>query len=165
MDWNDHILVERNFGVTSQREEGRETIAKVRKLLNTVPAGPQEVTFDSIIDLTGNAAKFLATGLTIPAGSIVKYAGLFIETLVVGGGTTVKVALGQNAGTTNTFGTSGDLLLGTNVAAMFATKNAASYGLDLCGVTSAGTALGDTNLTAGKVRVVVIYDQPATLTA
>lgn len=139
-------------------------IRQIKDILDNVPEGRIRVRTDTIVDLTGNAAKFKNI-LTIPAGSIVQYVAANITELVVGGSTTVKVGIGPNGSSTNKYGHGAALTVNTKIQGLFnvVTPLAADEAVDVCGVVTAGTSLGDTNLTAGKVRVVIVYDKPAVL--
>ena len=153
-----------NRGTTIGIEQDVEAnFDAVRTRLMTDPAGVQEMRVDVTLDLTALGALFKNI-CTIPPGSKVKVAILQILQLVVAGGTTVKLGIGPHAGTVNLFGNTGDLLKNTQIGkvpADAASLIASSTGIDLCAVTSAGNAAGDTNISAGMVRVVIVYDTPA----
>jgi hypothetical protein len=113
---------------------------------------------DEVVDLTGNAALFKAMATAIPAGAIIEEVVQAITVLVVGGGTTVKTGIGLNGSDPDAYGLAGALTKNTKKAGRVEPPAplAAATTLEVCGCTTAG-ALGDTNLTAGKVRVRVTY--------
>lgn len=151
--------------VKSQAQDQEITLAQLRTEMLTDPAGVKEVKVDSVIDFTSNATKYINV-CTIPAGSKVKCATIQILTLVVGGSTTVKLGLGTNATSPSLLGKTAALTKNSQnnvVPADAASLIATSTAIDLNGVTTAGTALGDTNVTAGTARVIIVYDTPAIL--
>lgn len=113
---------------------------------------------DEVVDLTGNAALFKAMVAQIPAGAIIEEVVHAITELVVGGGTTVKTGIGLNGSAPSAYGLAGALTVNTKKAGRVEPPAplAVATNLEVCGCTVAG-ALGDTNLTAGKVRVRVTY--------
>lgn len=126
--------------------------------------GLQFKQIDEVVDLTALGANSLALTTPIPAGAVILSAQANIDELVVAGGTTVKVALGLAAGDVDKYGKSADLVLNTkfNTMADWAVL-AAQEDIAVCGVTSDGSALGDTNISAGKVHVRIVYLQLASL--
>ena len=113
---------------------------------------------DEVVDLTGNAATFKAMATQLPAGAIIEEVVQAITVLVVGGGTTVKTGIGLHATDPDAYGLSGALTVNTKKAGRIEPPAplAAATTLEVCGCTVAG-AIGDTDLTAGKVRVRVTY--------
>lgn len=158
--FSDNVVVKRNTGKGIIQEN--VPLSLLRSTINAPGFGANEVVVDMIIDFTSNNTKFINI-CTPPAGSIITYVGLYVTVTVVGGSTTVKLAIGANAGTTNSYGVAATLTAGTTISSCFSTVVAASTGIDLNGVVTAGTSLGDTALTAGKVHVVVIYKTPTIL--
>ena len=168
----DQVVVTNKTTVTGDRGETLTrtqdqliTLEQLRTEISSDPSGLTEVKVDSIIDFTGNAALYKNV-CTIPAGSKVKLAIIQITELVVGGGTTVKLGLGPNGGDMDQLGITAALTKNSQVGRYPAEALgiiAAETVVDLNGVTTAGTALGDTNVTAGKARVIIVYDKPAVL--
>lgn len=116
------------------------------------------IVVDEVVDLTGNTAKFKAMATAIPAGAIIEEVVQAITVLVVGGGTTVKVGVGLNGSAPSAYGLTSALTKNTKQAGRVqppAPLSAATT-LEVCGCATAG-GIGDTNLTAGKVRVRVTY--------
>ena len=105
----------------------------------------------------GAAAKYRALTTAIPAGAIIIGAETTTKTLVVAGGTSVKIALGQHAGTVNKYGVSADLAANTKITTPTDWIVNAGEQIDVCLVVAAGNALGDTNGSAGTVRVRLYY--------
>ncbi len=120
---------------------------------------------EETVSLVGAAAKFVALTTPIPAGAVILSAQLNVEALVVAGGTTVKVALGLNAGDVDKYGKTATLVKNqkANVIPDHAVL-AAPEQIDVCGVVTDGSALGDSNFTAGSVRVRIVYLELASLT-
>jgi len=110
------------------------------------------------VDLTDAGAKYVAMSNALPSGAVILSVQANIETLVEAGGTTVKVGIGVQDGDMDEYGLSGDLLQNTKIdtipdwAVLAAEKT-----LHVCGCTTDGSALGDTNLSAGLVRVRIVY--------
>jgi hypothetical protein len=168
----DTIVVQNKTSVTddrgvtkSQNQDQEITLAQLRAEIMSDPAGSIEVKVDEIIDFTGNATKYKNV-CTIPAGSKVKLATVQITELVVGGSTTVKLGLGPNGGDVDQLGITAALTKNTQInkvptdaLGIIASQTA----IDLNGVVTNGSALGDTNVTAGKARVIIVYDKPAVL--
>lgn len=170
--YNDTIVVKERKTETQDRGEVKTlqkdfeiSFDQLRTQMLTDPAGMKEVRVDTVIDFTANATKFINV-CTIPAGSKVKCAIIQILTAVTGGSTTVKLGLGPNAGDMDQLGKTAALTKNSQVGSVPTDALgliATSTAIDLNGVTTAGTALGDTNVTAGTARVVIVYDTPAVL--
>ncbi len=151
--------------VKSQAQDQELTLSQLRTEMLSDPAGMKEVKVDSVIDFTGNATLF-KTVAVVPAGSKIKSAIIQILTLVVGGSTTVKLGLGTHGTSPSLLGKTAALTKNSQnglVPADAASLIASQTTIDLSGVTTAGTALGDTNVTAGTARVIIVYDTPAVL--
>lgn len=116
------------------------------------------IVVDEVVDLTGNTALYKAMATQIPAGAIIEEVVQAITVLVVGGGTTVKVGVGLNGSDPDAYGLTAALTKNTKKSGRVEPPAplATATTLEVCGCTTAG-ALGDTNLTAGKVRVRVTY--------
>jgi 3-oxoacyl-ACP reductase-like protein len=152
----DKIIVVDIDGNTYTEKE--VTFDEVRTRLFNDPIGMKEVRSDETYSLAALGAKFKAT-ITVPAGAVIKYIAASIVTLVVAGGTTVKLAIGVNDDDVNEYLTLSALTAGTKSAALIAPAVLASQKiLDINGIVTDGSALGDTNISAGSVRVVVVYD-------
>lgn len=138
------------------------TVAGVEALMLAGTPGGAGVAIkciEEVVDLTGNAAKYKSLTTAIPAGSSVLAVQANIEAAVTGGGTTVKVGIGLNGSATNKYGVIAALTKNTKLNTINPALPvlAGNETIDVCGVTTAGNALGDTNITAGKVRVRVVY--------
>lgn len=126
--------------------------------------GLQIKVIDETVDLTAAGAKYKAMTTPVPAGAVILSVQANIEALVVAGGTTVKVGLGPNAGTVAKYGKSASLVKNQkiNIIPDWAVL-AGDEAIDVCGVVTDGTTLGDTNISAGSVRVRVVYLQTVSL--
>lgn len=170
--YNDTVVIKNRTTQTQDRGEVKTLLQDIeinfdqlRTQMLTDPAGLQEVRVDKVIDFTANATKFINV-CTIPAGSKVKCAIVQILTLVVGGSTTVKLGIGTHGTSPSLLGKTSALTKNAQnglVPADAASLIASSTAIDLNGVTTAGTALGDTNVTAGTARVIIVYDTPVVL--
>lgn len=172
LDWSLDGVVVRNRksvvgddGITKTLTQDSDyTFDQFRTRLLQDPSGLQEVRVDKTLDLTTLGALFLNV-CTIPAGSKVKCAIIQILTLVVAGGTSVKVGLGTNGTSPSLLGKTSALTKNAQnglVVADAASLIASQTNIDVCAVASGG-AIGDTNISAGSVRVVIVYDTPAVL--
>jgi len=126
-----------------------------------------------IIDETlSPAAVETNLSATIPVGAVVRYVGACVMSSLTGGGTTATWGVGT-AGDGDKYGTAG---FGDTVADAL-TKNsksrccptpttlAAAEQICVTGCATGGTSDGNTALTVGTIRVVVIYDAPLALTS
>lgn len=119
---------------------------------------------DEVISLAAAGAKFKATSAAVPAGAVILLVQANIDTLAVAGGTTAKLALGLHGGDVDKYGISADLLKNTKIntipdwAVLSGTEQ-----IDINGVLTDGSDLGDTNLSAGAVHFRCMYAQPAAL--
>lgn len=120
---------------------------------------------DETISLASLGAKFVALTTAIPSGAVIVSAQLNVEALVVAGGTTVKVALGINDGDVDKYGITTNLTKNQKINTIpdWAVLSAEEQ-IDVCAVVTNGSALGDTNVSAGSVRVRIVYLQLASLT-
>lgn len=140
------------------------SMADFYKEINTYPEGIQRIRKDVTVDLTNHTEAF-KNAISIPAGAIVRYVAAKVLTAVTGGGTTVKLGIGVNDGDVDKWLSLATLTAGTKGAALIVDGSAFSAGetLDVNGIVTDLSALGDTDLTAGTVRVVVVYDVPGAL--
>ncbi len=129
----------------------------------TLASGLQFVEVEQVVDLTAAAAKFVAMSCVIPSGAIILSAQMNIDALVVAGGTSVKVGLGLHGGTCNTWGNTGDLLKNTKANLLGTTVLSGDTTPEVCACASTATGLGDTNFSAGSVRVRIAYLKAASL--
>lgn len=130
----------------------------------TLAEGLRAIVVEETIDLTDMDAKFVPITHEIPAGAVILSAQANIEALVVAGGTTVKVALGINDGDVDKYGISADLTKNAKISTIpdWAVLSSAEQ-IDVCGVVTNGSALGDADITAGLVRVRIVYLEAADL--
>jgi len=120
---------------------------------------------DETVDLTAAGAKFVAMATAIPTGALILGVQANIEVLVVAGGTSVKIGLGSNGADMDKYGLSASFVKNikiNTIPAAYAVL-AAPLTLDVSVCTTTGAALGDTNVSAGSVRVRVIYLVPTSL--
>lgn len=117
-----------------------------------------------MVDLTDLGAKYKAVSVALPAGAVFAGVQAKIAKTVVAGGTTVKVAVGLNAGDVDLYGITPTLLKNAALAGGasgqlidFGVYQAAPITFDVCGVVTDGSALGDTDISAGLVQVNVYY--------
>lgn len=172
LDWSaDGIVIKNRYtktledGTVKNLEQVKDyTFDAFRTRVLQDPSGLQEVRVDVTLDLTTLGALFKNV-CTIPAGSKVKCAIIQILTLVVAGGTSVKVGLGTTGTSPSLLGKTATLLKNAQnglVPADAASLIAGSTNIDISAVATGG-AIGDTNISAGSVRVVIVYDTPAVL--
>lgn len=104
--------------------------------------------------------------LNVPANSVVRSVQANCESALTGGGTTVTWSIGI-AGTVNKYGTvaGGNSLTKNGKLNYMATpaRLASSEQIVLTGAAAGGAAAGDTALTAGSVRVRIVYETLVTL--
>lgn len=149
------VISHQTFQAALARDDAEALIAS---LGSTDSEGLQLKVIEEIVDFTGNAAKFKAMATAVPADSVILSIQANVEELLVGGSTTVKFALGINDGDTDKYGVGAAFTKNTKISTLpdYAVLSAEEQ-IDVNGVVTAGTSLGDTNLTAGKVRVRVVY--------
>lgn len=159
LNWDDEIEVLHRVGNGVERVA--RPFSEIKERMNNNPDyGMKEVTVDQEFVLDG----FFVEALTVPAGAVLKYIALNIIETAVAGGTTVKVGLGINDGDVDKYGITANLTVNSKITnPIDYNKLAADETIDITGVTSDGSALGDTEFSAGKVRVVAIYEQPVAL--
>ena len=105
------------------------------------------------------AAKFKPLTTAIPAGAQMIGAECNVQTLVVAGGTSTGIALGQNGGTVNKYGFVNTLTQNSKITTPTDWIVNAGEQIDVCITVAGGAALGDTNANAGTVRVRIYYFQ------
>lgn len=134
--------------------------AAVASLGGTIAEGLQLMVIEETVSLVGAGAKYKALTTAIPAGCVIVSVNANIESLVVAGGTSVKVGLGKHGGTCNTYGASADLVKNHKLGAIadWAVLSADEQ-IDVCACATVATGLGDTNFSAGSVRVRIVYLQ------
>jgi len=142
---------------------GATTAALAFGMGDTATEGSQLMVIDETVDLTAAGAKFVALTNTIPAGSVIVSVQGNIESAITAGGTSVTVSLGLNATDPDKYGTvnAGDSLSkNAKLDKMVAwSVLGAAEQIDVCACVTGGAALGDTNFSAGSVRVRVVYWQ------
>lgn len=135
-----------------------EKVAVAAHEIGEVGYGTEFKVIDEIVDLTAAGAKFVAMANSIPAGAVIISAQMNIQEAVVAGGTSVKVGLGDHSGTCNTWGNTSVLTLNAKAKALAAySVLAAQTTPEVCACASTATGLGNTNFSAGKVRVRIVY--------
>lgn len=119
---------------------------------------------EEVVALAAAGAKFVAMTNAIPAGAVILSAQLNLDSLVVAGGTSVKVGLGDHTGVCNTYGNTLALTKNTkaNLLPAYAAL-ASAVTLEVCACATVATGLGDSNFTAGNVRVRIVYLKTASL--
>lgn len=170
----DTIPVRQNLQVTVQPEgvvknlkvRQELTLDQFRQRVMTDPAGLQEVRIDQTFDLTTLGAAFVNI-CTIPTGSKVRLAALQILTTVVVASTGDSLGIGTN-GTTPALLLQGAVNLAKNykITSIPADANGIIIGstaIDLCATKNSDGTLSSSNITAGKVRVLLVYDKPVVL--
>jgi hypothetical protein len=113
------------------------------------------------------AAKYKTLTQTIPAGALILSSAVNIQSTITAGGTSVKVGLGLNGSTPSSYGLAADLVKNSKITNGFlggtVTPLAAPLTLDVCICETTGAALGNTDATAGTVRVRIVYEESAAL--
>jgi hypothetical protein len=142
------------------------TLDELHQRLFTDPTGLQEVRIDQTFDLTDLDAAYVAVAV-IPAGSKVKRATIQILTTVEDDGTGDSLGLGTH-GTTPALLLQGaaDLTQNYQLSKIPVDANAiiaSQTTIDLCATVNADGSLSDGVITAGSVRVLLVYDTPAIL--
>ncbi len=142
------------------------TVDEFRECIMADPAGLKEVRIDQTFNLASLGAAYVNI-CTIPAGSKVRLAVIQILTAVTFASSGTSLGIGTHAGTPTL------LLAGAaNLAKNYQKANmpvdaagiiATSTGIDLCGVVQADGTISLGNITAGRVRVLLVYNTPAIL--
>jgi hypothetical protein len=109
------------------------------------------------------AAKYKTLTTYIPANAVIHCVQANITSAVTAGGTSVKIGLGDHSGTTNTYGLTSGLTKNLKITTPVTPALFGGGAIDVCVTTTAGTGLGDTNASAGAVRVRIVYEQVADL--
>ena len=138
-----------------QRKQVDRTVTELDAALKAKAESQHIRRFDSELDLTTLGAQSIAV-LTLPAASRVEAAWMHITETVVAGGSAVKMGLGPT-GTKNKYGVTADLVAGTKTKVPLHTLLTSSEAVLLQCVQTDGTTAGGTNISAGKVRVVIEY--------
>lgn len=126
--------------------------------------GYQLMVIDETLNLTALGAKFKALTTAVPSGAVILSAQANIEAAVTAGGTTALVALGLNGGDVDKYGISTALTKNNKINTIPAhAVLSGTEQIDVCGVVVGGATLGDTNISAGSVRVRVVYAIPTSL--
>jgi hypothetical protein len=152
VDWDDNVLVQRNDGTLHTEING--TVLELDNCLRDRAESRKLNRFDQTFDLTELDALEIAV-LTLPACEV-KYAAAIVRELVVAGGTTVKLGIGPT-GTKNKYGNLATLVVGAHVETVFSTVLTSTEDVLLSAVATNGTSAGDTNISAGSVRIVIEY--------
>lgn len=137
-------------------------------LIRHVPGAFKEYRIDEVVDFTSNAAAYKAISEAIPAGSVVLTAGATVLVTLVDGGTADSFGIGPQGSDPDKYGkpASAGLTAGTtfNLPLVDAVLTSAET-IHVNGIVQATGALGDGNVTAGKVRVVLTYRTADTIPA
>ena len=154
-------------GNTKQIKVNQElTLDQLHQRLFTDPTGLKEVRIDQTFDLTALGATFTPI-CVIPAGSKVKLAKLQILTAVTTASSGDSLGIGTH-GTTPTLLLAGAANLTKNyqvgkVPADAASIIASQTTIDLCATVQSDGSISLGNITAGRVRVLLVYITPAVL--
>lgn len=123
----------------------------------------KSVVIDEVVDFTGLDVASKAMTAEIPAGAVIESVQANIDALVVAGGTTVKVGIAPDVADPDEYGLSAALTKNTKISVIPAPAVlATAETLSVFACATAG-GVGDTNITAGKVRVRVTYRVAAAL--
>jgi hypothetical protein len=147
--------------VAQADEEGVSAIS----LGSNATTGLQVKVLEEVVVLTDAGAKFVAMTTPIPAGAVILSVQANIDVLAVAGGTSVKVGLGLNATDVNKYGITSALTknLKINTIPDWAVLSAPET-IDVCAAVTDGSDVGDSNFSAGSVRVRIVYLEPVGLT-
>lgn len=117
-----------------------------------------------IVDKTVSPAAVETAVFTVPAGAIIDLVQANCEAALTGGGTTATWSVGINGdvdkyGTAGLYPTQGNSLAQNSKSNWLATsvQLTSAEAVVLSGAAAGGAAAGDTALTVGSVRVVIIY--------
>lgn len=130
------------------------------KISPTATGGLQTV----VVDKTVSPSAVETAVFSVPAGSVIRLVQGNVQATLTGGGTTVTWSLGV-AADPDKYGTAGyptaaDSLAQNSKSSWVATPTnlAAAEPIVLTGAATGGAADGNTALTVGSVRVVIVYD-------
>lgn len=131
----------------------------------TLATGLRIRVIEEVVSLAAAGAKFVAMTTAIPVGAVILGVQANIDVLAVAGGTSVKVGIGDHTGTCNTYGNTSALTKNLKIDTIPASWAvlAGALTLEVCACASAAAGLGDTNFSAGSVRVRVVYLSRASL--
>jgi hypothetical protein len=165
LNWNDKILCEQENASGSGHTQVQVPFQLFYATLFNNPILPRAYLFNSVINCSTAGSNEYVNAVIVPTGAIIKYAGLYIQDEVIAGGTSVKIALAPHGDLTNTYVITSNLSAGITKSALIpdTTPLASPLTLDVCCVTTAGSALGNTPPSSGFVRVVVMYLTPTIL--
>lgn len=125
---------------------------------DTTAEGLRVRVIEEVVNLSGAGAAYKNLTSAIPSGAVILGVQANIDALVVAGGTTVKVAIGIAAGDVDKYGLATGLTQNLKINTIPAhAVLGSSEQLAVCGVVTDGSALGDTNLSSGSVRVRIVY--------
>lgn len=153
-------------GIKNLKADVELTLDQLRQMVMTDPAGLQEVRIDQTFNLTNLGAAYVNI-CTIPAGSKVRLAALQILVAVTTASSGNSLGIGTN-GTTPTRLLNGALDLTKNYQLAVTPADAVGIiatatAIDLCAVVNVDDSLSLGNITAGSVRVLLVYDKPVVL--
>lgn len=130
------------------------------KVGSTTTGGMTQV----VVEKTISPAAVETAVFTVPKGSAIRAVLANVESALTGGSTTVTWSIGT-AGDPDKYGTSGfptqaDALTKDSKSSFIATPTllTSDEAIVLTGAATGGAADGDTALTVGSVRIVIIYD-------
>lgn len=131
---------------------------------STIASGLQVKVIEEVVSLVAAGAKYRTMTTSIPAGAVILAVQVNNDSLVVAGGTSVKVGIGDHTGVCNTYGATAALTKNAkaNTIPAWSPLAGAMY-LDVCACATVATGLGDTNFSGGLVRVRIAYLVPANL--
>ena len=143
---------------------GNATGQSVLSIGTTDVEGFHVKTIEEVVDLTDAGAKFVAMTTPIPAGAVILSAQANIEAAVTAGGTSVKVGLGQKLGDADKYGKTSALTKNAKISTVpdWAVLGSEEQ-IDVTALLTDGSDLGDSNFSAGSVRVKIVYIELANL--
>jgi hypothetical protein len=124
----------------------------------TATEGLEVKVLDEVVSLTSAGAKFKAMTTAVPAGAVILSVQGNIASAITAGGTSVAVSLGLNASDPDKYGFVNALTQNSKINNIpdWAVLSGATT-IDVCATIADGTTLGNTNFSAGSVRVRVVY--------
>jgi len=125
------------------------------------PDGPDYGIIEETVNFASHTEAWKALSTAVPAGAVIISAQANVDVALTTGGTTTHVALGIHDGDVDAYGIVGTLTknsqINTQIAQASLTELVGATTIDVCGVANDHATLGDTDITAGKVFVRIVY--------
>jgi len=130
-------------------------------VLDFRPSAPDYGIIEETVDFASHTEAWKAMSVAVPAGAVIISVQANVDAALTTGGTTAHLIIGDHTAVAATYGVADTLTknsqINTQIAQASLAELVGATTFDVIGAVAANNALGDTDITAGKVFVRIVY--------